>query len=121
MLGLTRSLRQATAEHESYDFSLSAPNLPFFQAVEAFFPETVICEQHPLDARDRMADRCSLFPFRRLVGRPRAARGGGFGRALAGFSQPTAGPGGQPPFQCPAAAEMGGVLQGRVDLFPAVV
>src|SRR5258708_18597521 len=76
MLGLTRRLRQANADREAYDFSLSSPILAFFQAFAALPLETVICEQHPLDARDRMADRCPLFSIRGQIGRPRTACGG---------------------------------------------
>src|SRR5258707_13003322 len=85
MLGLTRRLRQATADRETYDFSLSSPILAFFQAFAALLLETAICEQHPLDARDRMADRCPLFSIRGQIGRPHTARGCDCDRACAGW------------------------------------
>src|SRR5260370_29741688 len=48
MLGLTRRLRQANADRESYDFSLPSPILPLFQAFAALLLATVTCQQHPL-------------------------------------------------------------------------
>lgn len=63
MLGLTRRRGQANAGHKSYDFSLVTQILQFSQAFEVILLETAICEQPPLDARHRVADRCTLFPF----------------------------------------------------------
>ena len=63
MLGLSRRPGQAGAAREIHDFSLRFPILSSFQAFEANLPEMAICEQDPLDARHRVADRCSLFQF----------------------------------------------------------
>src|SRR6516164_9844189 len=72
MLGLTRSPGQANADCRDYNFSLEAPFLLNFWGLAAIFPETAICEQHPLEVRGRMADRCSLFPLGRQICRPPA-------------------------------------------------
>src|SRR5580692_4287845 len=77
MLELTPRPGQANADRENYDFSLDTPSSPVFQGLLAIVPESTICEQHPLDARDRMADRCSLFRVGRQIRGPPAA---GLGR-----------------------------------------
>src|SRR5258706_941345 len=92
MLGLTRRLRQANADSGTYDLSLPSPIRAFFQAFAAHLLETVICEQYPLDARDRMADRCPLFSIRGQIGRPHTARGGDCDRAGAGWHRRSAKP-----------------------------
>src|ERR1700691_3029735 len=94
MLGLTRRLGQANAGHGSYDFSLETPGRLISSVLSSVFsgpvaalPEILICEQHPRDARNRMADCCPLFPFRRQVCRPPAARGGDRDPALSGLDR----------------------------------
>src|SRR5258706_13983744 len=84
MLGLTRRLRQANADRETYDFSLPSPIVAVFQAFAAHPLETVICEQYPLDARDRRADRCPPFSIRGQIGGRHAARPGGCDRTFPG-------------------------------------
>src|ERR1700736_3302173 len=77
MLGLTRMPGQADADLGIYDFSLENSRLSrFLRPLQAIPPETVICEQHSLDARDGVAHRHPLFPFRGQMGRPRPACGG---------------------------------------------
>src|SRR5260221_4865902 len=90
MLGLTRRLRQANADCGTYDFSLPSPILAFFQAFAAHLLETVICEQYPLDARDRMADRCPLFSIRGQIGRPHTHRAVDLNLAVAGWHRRSA-------------------------------
>src|SRR5258707_14777550 len=96
MLGLTRRLRQANADCGTYDFSLPSPILAFFQAFAAHLLETVICEQYPLDARDRMADRRPLFSIREQIGRPHTARRSDCDRVGAGWHRCSAKPVEQP-------------------------
>src|ERR1700722_6741136 len=96
MLGLTQKLGQANAERARYDFSIEPLNSFAFAGVVAIPSEILFCEQHPLDARDRVADRCPLFPFRGQAGRPPAARGGDCDRTCAGSDQRSAEPVEQP-------------------------
>src|SRR5258707_3039384 len=113
MLGLTRRLRQANADREAYDFSLSSPILAFFQAFAALPLETVICEQHPLDARDRMADRCPLFSIRGQIGRPRTACGGDYDLTFAGRDRRSSGTNEQTAFQNAPSESVGLACQGK--------
>ncbi len=79
--------------------------------------ETAICEQHPLDARHRMEDRCTVFPFRGQMGRPRAARGGDRDRTLAGRNRCSVQPVAEPLLQCAAGEELGQFRQGNGYLY----
>src|SRR3981189_3255610 len=71
MLGLSGRSRQADADLEIYNFSLDTSNSSVFSGRWRPFPEMTICEQHPLDAHDGMADRCAIFPLRGQMGWPR--------------------------------------------------
>src|ERR1700692_4219279 len=87
--------------------------------VEWFLLETVICEQHPLDARDRMADRCPLFSIRRQIGRPRTARGGDYDRTFAGRDRRSPQPVEQPLLQRAPGEGLGRLRQGNRHLLAA--
>src|SRR4029077_7254935 len=122
MLGLTRSPGQANAACSDYNFSLYTPSFRIFSGLVAIRPETAICEKHPLQARDRMADRCSLFPLGRQICRPPALGVGNRDRTAGGRDQRPLEPVEQPLFYCAAGEELGQLCQGdRYLLHPGLL
>src|ERR1700761_8285620 len=65
----------------------TAPIVPIRQAFAGHSPETIICEQDPLDARDGVAHRLALFLLRGQMGGPWPARDHHRHRADAGRQQ----------------------------------